>query len=147
MTKPNDMLHILMADDDPDDRMLARKAFEENRLVNKLDFAVDGIDLMNFLKNEGKYEGSNNPLPGIILLDLNMPKMDGFQALKEIKRIERLKSIPVIVLATSEADEDIVKSYNLGVSSFISKPVSFDELVKVVRDLKNYWFKLVKLPR
>jgi two-component system, response regulator len=139
-------IDILMADDDSDDRMMAKEAFEENKLANNIVFVEDGEELLDYLNNRGKHEGANNPLPGLILLDLNMPKKDGREALRELKSDARLKRIPVVILTTSKAEEDILRSYDLGVNSFITKPVTFDELVKVIRDLGNYWLGIVELP-
>jgi two-component system, response regulator len=139
-------IDILMADDDPDDRLMAKEAFEENKLANNIFFVENGEELLEYLNNKGKYEGANNPLPGLILLDLNMPKKDGREALREIKSDPKLRRIPVVVLTTSKAEEDILRSYDLGVNSFISKPVTFDELVRVIRDLGNYWLGIVELP-
>ncbi len=139
-------IEILMADDDPDDRMMAKEAFEENKLANEIKFVEDGEELLEYLRNTGKYENAGNRLPGLILLDLNMPKKDGREALKELKSDARLRRIPVVVLTTSKAEEDILRSYDLGVNSFISKPVTFEELVTVVRDLGNYWLGIVELP-
>lgn len=139
---------ILIADDDPDDRLMTKEALEENFLANELKFVEDGVELLNYLKREGKYSDINtSPRPGIILLDLNMPKIDGREALKVIKSDPDLKSIPIIVLTTSKADEDILKTYDLGVNCFISKPVSFSEFVDVTRTIGNYWFEIVQLPK
>lgn len=137
---------ILMADDDPDDRMLAKEALTENKLANDLYFVEDGEELLDYLHQKGKFTSENAPRPGLILLDLNMPKMDGREALKEIKSNSSLRKIPVIVLTTSKAEEDIIRSYELGVNSFITKPVTFDELVEVTRQIGRYWFGIVELP-
>lgn len=137
---------ILMADDDPDDQLLAKEAFEENRMANNLRFVNDGEELMDYLKHRGEYNKANAPKPGLILLDLNMPKKDGRAALKELKEDPELRRIPVVVLTTSKSDEDILKSYDLGVSSFITKPVSFEGLIEVTREIKKYWFGIVVLP-
>ena len=137
---------ILMADDDPDDRMLAKEALAENKLANDLYFVEDGEELLDYLNQKGKYNSDNAPRPGLILLDLNMPKMDGREALKELKSNASLRKIPVIVLTTSKAEEDIIRSYELGVNSFITKPVTFDELVEVTRQIGRYWFGIVELP-
>ena len=145
MTEIAKAITILMADDDPDDRMLAKEALSENRLANDLHFVEDGEELLDFLYQRGKFEDS--PRPGLILLDLNMPRMDGREALKHIKNDADLKRIPVIVLTTSKAEEDIVRSYDLGVNSFISKPVTFDELVEVTKRIGDYWFGIVELPK
>jgi len=138
---------ILMADDDADDRLMAQEALEESRLINILDFVEDGEELMEYLSRQGRYAGlSETALPGLILLDLNMPKKDGREALKEIKADPRLRRIPVVVLTTSKAEEDIYRTYDLGVNSFITKPVTFDALVDVMKTLKKYWFEVVELP-
>lgn len=137
---------ILMADDDEDDRMMTEKAMKKNRLSNEIRFTIDGEDLMDYLLQKNAYNSETAPVPDLILLDLNMPRKGGIEALKEIKSNKKLKSIPVIVLTTSSTEEDIIKSYNLGVNSFITKPVTFEELVKVVKEIDNYWFELVKLP-
>lgn len=138
---------ILMADDDPDDRMLAQDALSENRLANDLHFVEDGEELLDYLYKRGKYDVNNAPKPGLILLDLNMPRMDGREALRHIKNDAELKRIPVVVLTTSKAEQDIIRSYDLGVNSFISKPVTFEELVDVTRRIGDYWFGIVELPK
>lgn len=136
-----------MADDNPDDRFLTKEAFLEANLKNKLDFVENGEDLMDYLNRRNKYEHlKNEPLPGLILLDLNMPRKDGREALKEIKSNASLKKIPVIVLTTSKAEEDILKTYDLGVNSFILKPISFDDFINVIKTLSKYWFEIVQLP-
>ena len=135
---------ILMADDDADDRMLAKEALEESRVLNDLHFVEDGEELMDFLKRRGQY--SDAPRPGLILLDLNMPRKDGREALKEIKADSELRRIPVVVMTTSKAEEDIFRSYDLGASSFITKPVTFDRLVELMRTLGQYWVEFVELP-
>jgi CheY-like chemotaxis protein len=136
-----------MADDDPDDRLMAQEAFEEARLVNELHFVNDGEELLDYLYRRGKY-AARSPAqePGLILLDLNMPKKDGRQALKEIKEDPALRHIPIVVLTTSRAEEDILRTYDLGVSSFITKPVTFAGLVELVQSLTRYWFEIVTLP-
>ncbi|KAA3437136.1 response regulator [Rufibacter hautae] len=139
---------ILIADDDAEDRMLLREAMEENHLPNELFFVENGEELMDFLCHRGNYADKEGyPLPGLILLDLNMPKKDGREALKEIKEDVNLKHIPVVVLTTSKAEEDILKTYDLGVSSFITKPVTFASLVEMIKTLADYWFDLVELPK
>lgn len=140
-------LRIAVADDDADDRMLIEEALEESRLANPVDFCVDGIDLLEYLRREGKWESMKGvPLPGLILLDLNMPRMDGRKALSELKSDPKLRRIPIVVLTTSKAEEDIVRTYDLGVNSFISKPVTFDGLAEVVTTLQHYWLEIVALP-
>lgn len=136
---------ILMADDDPDDRLLLKEAFEENHLLNTLETVEDGEELMDFLHRRGKYENSE-VMPGLVLLDLNMPRKSGLEALREIKADEKLRRLPVVILTTSKAEEDIIRSYDLGVNSFIVKPVTFDSLVELVKDLDKYWFQIVELP-
>lgn len=137
---------ILIADDDEDDRFLAEEALQESRLANELQFVEDGEELMEYLQRRGRYEGSQTPRPGLILLDLNMPRKDGREALREIKSDPELRSIPVVVLTTSKAEEDILRTYDLGVNSFITKPVTFDGLVDIMRLLGRYWFEIVELP-
>lgn len=137
---------ILMAEDDADDRILAKEALHEGRLVNDLRFVDDGEDLLAYLRHEGKYAGTDAPRPGLVLLDLNMPKMDGRTALKEIKNDPDLRQIPVVALTTSKADEDIYRAYDLGVNSYIIKPVTFEALVDILQTLGKYWFEIVELP-
>ncbi len=144
---PSKSIVILMADDDADDRLLAKDALTECRLANDLHFVENGEELLEYLKRRGKYASlADAPRPGLILLDLNMPKKDGREALKEIKADPELRRIPVVVLTTSKADTDIGRIYELGANSFISKPVSFDSLVEVMKILGRYWFEIVELP-
>ena len=137
---------ILMADDDPDDRMMMKEALEENNFLHDLHFVEDGEELLDYLHRRGKFVSEKVLTPSLILLDLNMPKVDGREALSHIKSHNIFKRIPVIVLTTSHAEEDIVKSYDLGVNSFISKPVHYNDLVLVAREIGNYWFNTVSLP-
>jgi CheY-like chemotaxis protein len=138
---------ILIADDDADDRMMASEALEESRLANDLRFVEDGEELLDYLYHRGRFAGeSESPRPGLILLDLNMPRKDGREALREIKSDPSLRSIPVVVLTTSKAEEDIYRTYDLGVNSFITKPVQFEGLVEVMKTLGKYWFEIVELP-
>lgn len=138
---------ILMAEDDPDDRLLTQEALTEGRLTNGIYFVGGGIELMDYLYQRGKHaDPASSPKPDIILLDLNMPRMDGREALAEIKAEPGLRSIPIVVLTTSKAEEDIIKSYDLGVSGFISKPITFESLVKAMKVVSEYWFSIVKLP-
>jgi CheY-like chemotaxis protein len=147
MTKKKRSIIILIADDDAEDRMLLKEALEENRLKNSLAFVENGEELMDYLHHRGKYsDQAQYPAPGLILLDLNMPKKDGREALKEIKADPHLRLIPVVVLTTSKAEEDILKTYGLGVSSFITKPVTFTSLVGMMKTLSDYWFEIVELP-
>ena len=139
---------ILMAEDDPDDRILAREALEEIHLANDLHFVTDGEELLDYLYQRGKYaEPDNAPRPGLILLDLNMPRKDGREAIREIKADPNLRRIPIVVLTTSKAEEDIYRSYDLGVSSFIIKPAAFESLVDIMKTLSKYWFEVVELPK
>jgi CheY-like chemotaxis protein len=138
---------ILMADDDPDDRQLTREAFEEAKLANDLRFVEDGVELLDYLHRRGKYaDPATSPRPGIILLDLNMPRKDGREALQEVKQDPRFRAIRVIVLTTSKAEEDILRTYNLSAASYITKPVTFESLVDVVKTLGKYWLEIVELP-
>ena len=138
---------ILMADDDPDDRELTREAFAESRLVNDLRFVEDGEELLDYLHRRGKYaDPASAPWPGVILLDLNMPRLDGREALKAIKADPRFRGIRVVVMTTSKAEADVVKSYDLQAASYITKPVTFEGLVEVVRTLGKYWLEIVELP-
>ncbi len=145
--KPAKPVTILIADDDPDDRELAREAFAEAKLNNDLRFVVDGIEMLDYLQRRGKYaDPASSPRPGIILLDLNMPRMDGREALAAMKADPKLRAIRVVIMTTSKAEEDILRSYNLSASSYITKPVSFEGLVDVVRTLGKYWLEIVELP-
>lgn len=147
MKKSTLQLSILIADDDADDREMLKAAFEENKSLHNICFVEDGEELMHYLNRKGAYsDPSSWPLPGIILLDLNMPKMDGREALRKIKTDERLKCIPVIVLSTSKEEKDVLNSYELGVNSFIIKPITFKGLVEFTHMLDNYWFKTAELP-
>ena len=138
---------ILMADDDADDRLLAKDALAESRLANDLYQVADGQELMDYLHHEGKYDDlSTSPRPGVILLDLNMPRKDGFEALSEIRNDPDLRQIPVVILTTSKAEEDIYRGYDLGANSFVTKPVTFEGLVNAMSALGQYWFEIVELP-
>jgi CheY-like chemotaxis protein len=138
---------ILMADDDADDRRLTQEAFEEGRLINDVRFVENGEQLLEYLRRQGPFAPpADAPRPGLILLDLNMPRKDGRTVLKELKTDPELRQIPVVVLTTSKADEDIYKSYDLGVNSYIVKPVTFEALVDILQTLEKYWFEIVELP-
>lgn len=142
-----DPITILMADDDPEDVIFAEEALEEARLANDFRSVADGEELMDYLHQRGAYgDGRRAPRPGLILLDLNMPRKNGFEALEEIKADPQLRHIPVVVLTTSRAEEDVYRSYDLGVNSFISKPVTFQGLVKVMKVVGRYWFEIVARP-
>ena len=144
MTAAAKAIALLMAEDDPEDQMLVRKALKHARLYNELNTVNDGEKLMQYLRRQGEYADAE--LPDLILLDLNMPRKDGREALAEIKADPVLRRIPVVVLTTSSAEEDIFRSYDLGVNSYIQKPVTFDKLVEVCEKLGEYWFEIVKLP-
>ena len=148
MTKQNGQpIVILMADDDADDRMLTKDALTESRVLNDLRFVEDGEELLDYLKGRGAFTDREAcPRPGLILLDLNMPKKDGREALKEIKADPDLRRIPIVVMTTSKAEEDVYRSYDLGASSFITKPVTFERLVELMRTMGQYWVEFVELP-
>lgn len=144
---PDEMMTILMADDDVDDCELTEHALREARVPNPFRYVHDGVELLEYLRREGQYSTPEAaPRPGLILLDLNMPRLDGRQVLSEIKADPDLRRIPVVVLTTSKAQEDILRSYDLGVNSFITKPVAFAKLIDIMRVLGEYWFEIVKLP-
>ena len=146
-TNPTKSMVILMADDDADDRLLAKDALAECQLAGDLHFVENGEELLDYLHRRGNYtQLADSPRPGLILLDLNMPKKDGREALREIKADPVLRKIPVVVLTTSKADTDIGRIYELGANSFISKPVSFESLVDVMKTIGRYWFEIVELP-
>lgn len=145
--KRRTVVTILMAEDDEDDCLLAQEALAESRLANNLHIVPDGEQLMNYLYHRGKYSDINiSPRPGLILLDLNMPKKDGREALKQIKADANLRQIPIVILTTSKAEEDIYRSYDLGANSFITKPVTFSGLVYMMKTIGKYWFEIVELP-
>ncbi len=147
MTTDKSGVIILVADDDPDDRLLIQEALEEANLKNPLHFVEDGAELLDYLKRQNKYRDlAGTVFPGLILLDLNMPRKTGIEALQEIKEEAAFRSIPVVVFSTSNAEEDILKTYSLGVNSFISKPVNFQALLDTVETLAKYWFNIVELP-
>lgn len=137
---------ILIADDDADDRMFLEQAMRQNGYAHTIRFVEDGEELMDYLHRKGRYDEANAPWPNLLILDLNMPRKNGFQALEEIKDSPRLRRLPVVVMTTSSADEDVVKTYNLGVNSFVTKPFNFNRLVEMVGALKTYWMDTVKLP-
>jgi CheY-like chemotaxis protein len=151
MSTPNGerrALTILMADDDEEDCELTRDALQDSRLANEMKFVYDGQELVDYLRRDGRYADPavDAPRPGIILLDLNMPKKDGREALAEIKADESLRRIPIVVLTTSKDEEDVLRTYDLGVNSFITKPVTFAGLVEVMRTWTRYWLEIVELP-
>jgi CheY-like chemotaxis protein len=147
MSKRGEAVVILMADDDADDRIMTKEALEESKLTNEFRFVENGEELLDYLRRQGKFaDPTSSPRPGVILLDLNMPRMDGREALKEIKADPELRRIPVVILTTSKAEEDVYRTYDLGANSYIMKPVTFDGLVEVMRGLGRYWVEIVELP-
>ena len=146
MSRKTQPVVILVAEDDEDDFLLIRRAMQEARLSNELKWVKDGEELMDYLYARGDYREAGKALcPGIIILDLNMPRKDGREALKEIKADPQLRGIPVIVFTTSGAEEDILRSYGVGVNSFIQKPLRYDAFVEVVKTFGKYWFEIVTL--
>ena len=138
---------ILMADDDEDDRLLAVDALKEGRVLNNLFCVEDGVELLEYLRREGKYsDPQTSPRPSLILLDLNMPRMDGREALQHIKSDPKLRSIPVVILTTSKEEEDMFRGYDLGAASYITKPVNFEGLVELMKAIGQYWIEFVDLP-
>jgi len=138
---------LLLADDDPDDRLLVKDALQESRLEADLRLVEDGEELMDYLHRRGKYaDPEDSPPPDLILLDLKMPRKSGHQALEEIKGNPKLRRIPIVVLTTSKAEEDIVRAYNSGANSFIVKPTNFGALTEAMKTLERYWFELIALP-
>ena len=141
MTKP---IEILMVEDDEGDVELALEALEDSKLVTNINIAKDGVEAMAYLRKEESFEKAVRP--DVILLDLNMPRKNGREVLAEIKADKNLRDIPVIILTTSQVDEDVVKSYHLGANCYITKPVDFEQFVKVVKNIESFWFTIVKLP-
>jgi CheY-like chemotaxis protein len=138
---------ILMAEDDSDDQLLVRDALTEAGFALDLRFVANGVELLDYLRQQNQFSAAGAaPSPGLIILDLNMPKMDGREALKEIKADPVLKKIPVVILTTSTADPDIARAYDLGANSFISKPAAYNPLVNIMRSIGQYWFNIVVLP-
>ena len=145
--KQTQPINILMADDDEDDRLLTVDALQESRVLNNLFCVEDGVELLEFLRHEGKYsDPASAPRPSLILLDLNMPRKDGREALQELKNDPKLRSIPVVILTTSKEEEDMLRGYDLGCASYITKPVYFEGLVELMRALGRYWIEFVELP-
>lgn len=147
MNAPIKLPIILMAEDDPDDRLLAKDAVAESNIEADLHFVENGEELLDYLWHRGKFNDlSLSPRPGLIILDLNMPRKDGKEVLRDIKNDPDLRRIPVVVLSTSRADTDVGTIYELGANSFISKPVKFNALVKLIKTVGEYWFRIVELP-
>lgn len=137
---------ILIVDDDADDRFMMKEAFEENKIQMEIAFAENGIDLINFLNSEGKYQNKGNELPSLIILDLNMPKMDGREAMQKIKSDEKFKHIPIAIFTTSKSNEDLKESYQLGANCYIVKPVTFNHLIETVKTFSDFWLNVASLP-
>lgn len=139
-------LNILLVEDNPDDVELALHALKKNNIMNRIDVVRDGQEALNYLRGAGDYANDEHTLPGVILLDLKLPKVDGIEVLKNIKQDERLKRIPVVVLTSSKEEKDVVDSYNLGVNSYIRKPVDFDQFVETVKHIGYYWLLINESP-
>lgn len=137
-------IEILLVEDNPGDIRLTQEALKDSKLYNNLNIARDGVEAMAFLRRENQYRTA--PRPDIILLDLNLPRKDGREVLEEIKEDEVLRRIPVVVLTTSDADEDILRSYNLHANCYITKPVDLNRFISIVKTIENFWFQIVKLP-
>ena len=138
-------IQILLVDDDPGDTLMIKEAFEENKVRNELSCVSDGVDALRFLRREGEF--ADAPRPDLILLDLNLPRKDGREVLAEVKADPDLRTIPVVVLTTSEAEEDILRSYDLHANAYVTKPVDFERFIEVVRQIDDFFVTVVKLPR
>lgn len=147
MEKQPQSITILLADDSEDDRLMTREALQDALIFNEMREVEDGEELMDYLLHTGSYaDPASSPAPGLILLDLNMPRKNGHEALREIKAHPALRRIPVVVFTTSSDDEDVLRSYDLGVNSFITKPVTFEGLIEVMKTFGHYWFETVATP-
>lgn len=144
MTTTGQPVEVLLAEDNPGDARLTEKAFEQGNILNNLHIVGDGVEAMKFLRQEGEYQGK--PRPDLVLLDLNMPRKDGWDVLEEIKESSELARIPVIVLTSSEAEEDIVKSYELQANAYLTKPVNFQGFLEIVNGFEEFWLSVVKMP-
>ncbi|CAM3525702.1 response regulator [Isoptericola cucumis] len=145
MTDEQAGIEVLLVEDDPGDVLMTREAFDEHKVVNRLSVVADGVSAMEFLRQEGEHAGA--PTPDLILLDLNLPRMDGREVLAAVKADERLKHIPVVVLTTSEAEEDVLRSYSLHANAYVTKPVDFERFIQVVRQIDDFFVTVVRLPR
>ncbi|GHH31412.1 response regulator [Lentzea cavernae] len=142
---PLNVIDVLLVEDDPGDALMTQEAFEHHKIRNSLHIVKDGVEALEFLRREGQY--ANAPRPGLILLDLNLPRKDGREVLSEVKADAELRSIPVVVLTTSEAEEDVLRSYSLYANAYVTKPVDFDRFIEVVRQIDDFFVTVVKLPR
>ena len=145
MPQPTRQIEVLLVEDDPGDVLMTREAFEDYKVANRLHVVQDGADAMAFLRREGDFSGA--PRPDLVLLDLNLPRMDGREVLQAIKSDAELASIPVVVLTTSEAEEDILRSYSLHANAYVTKPVDFDRFIEVVRQIDEFFVEVVRLPQ
>ncbi|MEJ2888678.1 response regulator [Actinomycetospora aeridis] len=145
MTEPLTEIDVLLVEDDAGDVLMTQEAFEHHKLRNQLHVVSDGVEALSFLRREGEF--SDAPRPGLILLDLNLPRKDGREVLEEVKNDESLRSIPIVVLTTSQAEEDILRSYNLHANAYVAKPVDFERFIDVIRQIDDFFVSVVKLPR
>lgn len=139
------VIDVLLVEDDPGDVLMTREAFEDNKVVNRLQVVSDGVSALTFLRKEGEF--ADAPTPDLVLLDLNLPRMDGREVLEAMKSDDALRSIPVVVLTTSEAEEDVVRSYSLHANAYVTKPVDFDRFIEVVRQIDEFFVEVVRLPQ
>ena len=143
-SQPGRVIEVLLVEDDPGDVLMTKEAFEDYKVVNQLHVVTDGAEAMAFLRREGEY--AEKPRPDLVLLDLNLPRMDGREVLQAIKSDPDLASIPVVVLTTSEAEEDVLRSYSLHANAYVTKPVDFDRFIQVVRQIDDFFVTVVRLP-
>jgi CheY-like chemotaxis protein len=139
------VIDVLLVEDDPGDVLMTREAFEDNKVANRLQVVSDGVSALAFLRKEGEH--ADAPTPDLVLLDLNLPRMDGREVLEAMKGDDALRSIPVVVLTTSEAEEDVVRSYSLHANAYVTKPVDFDRFIEVVRQIDEFFVEVVRLPQ
>lgn len=144
LSQPARQIEVLLVEDDPGDVLMTREAFQDYKLVNQLHVVQDGVEAMAFLRHEGSFESA--PRPDLVLLDLNLPRMDGREVLHAIKSDPELASIPVVVLTTSEAEEDVLRSYSLHANAYVTKPVDFERFISVVRQIDDFFVTVVRLP-
>jgi CheY-like chemotaxis protein len=145
VTDPITEIDVLLVEDDAGDVLMTQEAFEHHKLRNQLHVVSDGVEALAFLRREGEF--ADAPRPGLILLDLNLPRKDGREVLEEVKNDESLRSIPIVVLTTSQAEEDILRSYNLHANAYVAKPVDFERFIDVIRQIDDFFVSVVKLPR